>query len=144
MNKLNQLWQSTLQRLPVTLAVLSWASLVISAVGIIATLIVYGTYSPQPGDETVAMNVGVTGVMVGLYFFAFGLFGTMILRGKTWGMSGLVLTHITLLFITITVVKSGQWWLATIFGVVSIVSLALIFSAPSMNWYKQRFVEHRS
>ena len=125
------------------LAVLSWASIVIGVVGIIATIVLYLGYQPQHGDETVQMNVGATGVMVGLYFFAFALFGTMIIQGRTWGVSGLVLTHITLVLITITVIQAGVFWLAMILGVVAVVSLGLIFSPPSMDWYKQRFTDGR-
>ena len=125
------------------LAVLSWASIVIGVVGIIATIVLYLGYQPQHGDETVKMNVGATGVMVGLYFFAFALFGTMIIQGRTWGVSGLVLTHITLVLITITVIQAGVFWLAMILGVVAVVSLALIFSPQSMDWYKQRFTDGR-
>ena len=125
------------------LAVLSWASIVIGVVGIIATIVLYLGYQPQHGDETVKMNVGATGVMVGLYFFAFALFGTMIIQGRTWGVSGLVLTHITLVLITITVIQAGVFWLAMILGVVAVVSLGLIFSPPSMDWYKQRFTDSR-
>ncbi|WP_293790707.1 hypothetical protein [uncultured Corynebacterium sp.] len=141
--KISQWWQRTTDRLPMQLAVLSWASIVIGVVGIIATLVLYVGYKPQQGDETVQMNVGATGVMVGLYFFAFVLFGAMIIQGRTWGMSGLVLTHVTLVLITITVIQSGVFWLAAIFGVVAAVSLALIFSPPSMDWYKQRFADNR-
>lgn len=141
--KISQWWQRTTDRLPMQLAVLSWASIVIGVVGIIATLVLYVGYKPQQGDETVQMNVGATGVMVGLYFFAFVLFGAMIIQGRTWGVSGLVLTHVTLVLITITVIQSGVFWLAAIFGVVAAVSLALIFSPPSMDWYKQRFADNR-
>ena len=141
--KISQWWQRTTDRLPMQLAVLSWASIVIGVVGIIATLVLYIGYKPQQGDETVQMNVGATGVMVGLYFFAFVLFGAMIIQGRTWGVSGLVLTHVTLVLITITVIQSGVFWLAAIFGVVAAVSLALIFSPPSMDWYKQRFADNR-
>lgn len=142
--KISQWWQRTTERLPMQLAVLSWASIIIGVIGIVATIVVYLGYQPQHGDETVKMNVGATGVMVGLYFFAFALFGAMIIQGRTWGVSGLVLTHVTLVFITVTVIKSGVFWLATIFGVIAAVSLALIFSPPSMEWYKQRFVDGRS
>lgn len=141
--KISQWWQRTTDRLPMQLAVLSWASIIIGVVGIIATLVLYVGYKPQQGDETVQMNVGATGVMVGLYFFAFVLFGAMIIQGRTWGVSGLVLTHVTLVLITITVIQSGVFWLAAIFGVVAAVSLALIFSPPSMDWYKQRFADNR-
>ena len=141
--KISQWWQRTTDRLPMQLAVLSWASIVIGVIGIIATIVLYLGYQPQHGDETVKMNVGATGVMVGLYFFAFALFGAMIIQGRTWGLSGLVLTHVTLVFITITVIKASVFWLAAIFGVVAAVSLALIFSPPSMDWYKQRFVDGR-
>lgn len=141
--KISQWWQRTTDRLPMQLAVLSWASIVIGVVGIIATLVLYVGYKPQQGDETVQMNVGATGVMVGLYFFAFVLFGAMIIQGRTWGVSGLVLTHVTLVLITITVIQSGVFWLAAIFGVVAAVSLALIFSPSSMDWYKQRFADNR-
>ena len=141
--KISQWWQRTTDRLPMQLAVLSWASIVIGVIGIIATIVLYLGYQPQHGDETVKMNVGATGVMVGLYFFAFALFGAMIIQGRTWGLSGLVLTHVTLVFITITVIQSGVFWLAAIFGVVAAVSLALIFSPPSMDWYKQRFADNR-
>ena len=112
--KISQWWQRTTDRLPMQLAVLSWASIVIGVVGIIATIVLYLGYQPQHGDETVKMNVGATGVMVGLYFFAFALFGTMIIQGRTWGVSGLVLTHITLVLITITVIQAGVFWLAMI------------------------------
>lgn len=142
--KISQWWQRTTERLPMQLAVLSWASIIIGVIGIVATIVVYLGYQPQHGDETVKMNVGATGVMVGLYFFAFALFGVMIIQGRTWGLSGLVLTHVTLVFITVTVIKAGVFWLATIFGVIAAVSLALIFSPPSMEWYKQRFVDGRS
>ena len=141
--KISQLWQRTTDRLPMQLAVLSWASIVIGVVGIIATIVLYLGYQPQHGDETVKMNVGATGVMVGLYFFAFALFGTMTIQGRTWGVSGLVLTHITLVLITITVIQAGVFWLAMILGVVAVVSLGLIFSPPSMDWYKQRFTDGR-
>ncbi len=141
--KISQWWQRTTDRLPMQLAVLSWASIVIGVVGIIATILLYLGYQPQHGDETVKMNVGATGVMVGLYFFAFALFGTMIIQGRTWGVSGLVLTHITLVLITITVIQAGVFWLAMILGVVAVVSLALIFSPQSMDWYKQRFTDGR-
>ena len=141
--KISQWWQRTTDRLPMQLAVLSWASIVIGVVGIIATIVIYLGYQPQHGDETVKMNVGATGVMVGLYFFAFALFGTMIIQGRTWGVSGLVLTHITLVLITITVIQAGVFWLAMILGVVAVVSLGLIFSPPSMDWYKQRFTDSR-
>lgn len=141
--KISQWWQRTTDRLPMQLAVLSWASIIIGVIGIIATLVLYVGYKPQQGDETVQMNVGATGVMVGLYFFAFVLFGAMIIQGRTWGVSGLVLTHVTLVLITITVIQSGVFWLAAIFGVVAAVSLALIFSPPSMDWYKQRFADNR-
>ncbi|MGJ4138082.1 hypothetical protein [Corynebacterium evansiae] len=141
--KISQWWQRTTDRLPMQLAVLSWASIVIGVVGIIATIVLYLGYQPQHGDETVQMNVGATGVMVGLYFFAFALFGTMIIQGRTWGVSGLVLTHITLVLITITVIQAGVFWLAMILGVVAVVSLGLIFSPPSMDWYKQRFTDSR-
>lgn len=142
--KISQWWQRTTDRLPMQLAVLSWASIMIGVIGIIATTVLYLGYQPQHGDETVKMNVGATGVMVGLYFFAFALFGAMIIQGRTWGLSGLVLTHVTLVFITITVIKASVFWLATIFGVIAAVSLGLIFSPPSMEWYKQRFVDGRS
>ena len=141
--KISQWWQRTTDRLPMQLAVLSWASIVIGVVGIIATILLYLGYQPQHGDETVKMNVGATGVMVGLYFFAFALFGTMIIQGRTWGVSGLVLTHITLVLITITVIQAGVFWLAMTLGVVAVVSLGLIFSPPSMDWYKQRFTDGR-
>lgn len=141
--KISQWWQRTTDRLPMQLAVLSWASIIIGVIGIIATIVLYLGYQPQHGDETVQMNVGATGVMVGLYFFAFVLFGAMIIQGRTWGVSGLVLTHVTLVLITITVIQSGVFWLAAIFGVVAAVSLALIFSPPSMDWYKQRFADNR-
>ena len=141
--KISQWWQRTTDRLPMQLAVLSWASIVIGVVGIIATIVLYLGYQPQHGDETVKMNVGATGVMVGLYFFAFALFGTMIIQGRTWGVSGLVLTHITLVLITITVIQAGVFWLAMILGVVAVVSLALVFSPQSMDWYKQRFTDGR-
>ncbi|MGJ4168260.1 hypothetical protein [Corynebacterium macclintockiae] len=141
--KISQWWQRTTDRLPMQLAVLSWASIIIGVVGIIATIVLYLGYQPQHGDETVKMNVGATGVMVGLYFFAFALFGTMIIQGRTWGVSGLVLTHITLVLITITVIQAGVFWLAMILGVVAVVSLGLIFSPPSMDWYKQRFTDGR-
>ena len=141
--KISQWWQRTTDRLPMQLAVLSWASIVIGVVGIIATIVLYLGYQPQHGDETVKMNVGATGVMVGLYFFAFALFGTMTIQGRTWGVSGLVLTHITLVLITITVIQAGVFWLAMILGVVAVVSLALIFSPQSMDWYKQRFTDGR-
>ena len=142
--KISQWWQRTTDRLPMQLAVLSWASIIIGVIGIIATTVLYLGYQPQHGDETEKMNVGATGVMVGLYFFAFALFGAMIIQGRTWGLSGLVLTHVTLVFITITVIKASVFWLATIFGVIAAVSLGLIFSPPSMEWYKQRFVDGRS
>lgn len=141
--KISQWWQRTTDRLPMQLAVLSWASIIIGVVGIIVTIVLYLGYQPQHGDETVKMNVGATGVMVGLYFFAFALFGTMIIQGRTWGVSGLVLTHITLVLITITVIQAGVFWLAMILGVVAVVSLGLIFSPPSMDWYKQRFTDSR-
>lgn len=129
--------------LPKKLNLLAWSSIAIGVIGIIATVIIYSGYNPVEGDEGVVMNIAVTGVMVGLYFFAFALFGWMILKGKTWGLSGLVLTHVILLIIMFTVSSSGQWWLAIIFGVVAGGSLYLALSKESMEWYKTRFEARR-
>ncbi|UBI07431.1 hypothetical protein LA329_03780 [Corynebacterium falsenii] len=125
--------------LPKQLQILSKLSMTLGVLGIIAAVIIYSGYSPVKGDEAVEMNVAVTGVMVALYFFTFALFGWAITKGKTWGLSGLILTHVILLIITYTVIQSGQWWLAIIFGVLAVGSLYLAFSRPSMEWYKKRY-----
>lgn len=125
--------------LPTQLGILSKLSMAVGVIGVIAAVVIYAGYTPGQGDETVEMNVAVTGVMVALYFFAFALFGWAITKGKTWGLSGLILTHVILLIITFTVIQSGQWWLAIVFGVLAAGSLYLALSRPSMQWYKKRY-----
>lgn len=125
--------------LPQPLKVLSWMSIGVGVTGMIATAVLYATYKPQPGDEGVVINVAATGGMMALYFAMFAVFGAMIVKGKTWGLSGLILTHLILLIITYTIVQSGQYLLAGATGLFAAVCLFLACNPQSMAWYQQRY-----
>ena len=83
-------------KLPSSLAALSVLAILVGAIGLVGAVALYAGYRPIEGDAEVAMNVPVTGVMVGLYFLTFIVFGVLIIKGKTFGHSGLVLTNVIL------------------------------------------------
>ncbi|WP_426721411.1 hypothetical protein [Corynebacterium auriscanis] len=138
---MKDVWMRLTAKLPATLAALSMLAIAIGGIGLVGAVGLYTGYRPIEGDAGVEMNVPVTGVMVGLYFLMFIVFGGLIIKGKTFGHSGLVLTNVILALITVTVVKSGALWLAVPMGLLALVSLALCFHPDSMNWYKTKFQE---
>ena len=140
-DNVKDLWMRLTAKLPSTLAALSVLSMAIGTIGLVGAIALYAGYRPIEGDAGVAMNVPITGVMVGLYFLTFIVFGGLIIKGKTFGHSGLVLTNVILALITVTVVKSGALWLAVPMGLLALVSLALCFHPASMDWYKNKFLE---
>ena len=138
---MKDVWMRLTAKLPSSLAALSVLAIIVGAIGLVGAVALYAGYRPIEGDAEVAMNVPVTGVMVGLYFLTFIVFGVLIIKGKTFGHSGLVLTNVILALITVTVVKSGALWLAVPMGLLALVGLALCFHPDSMNWYKNKFLE---
>lgn len=126
--------------LPKPLQVLVIMSNVIGVIGLIIAAVAYGTYTPDHvGDAAMKMSIPATGVMVGLYFLMFVVFSWLIVRNRTMGFSGLVLTNITLVIISWTMSQAHQWALAGFVFVFSITSLVLLFNPNSMNWYKQAY-----
>lgn len=128
-----------LESVPKPLQVLVLMSNAVGVIGLIAAVILYSTYTPQAEDAQMAMSIPATGVMVGLYFFAFVLFGFLILKQKTMGFSGLVLTNVTLVIISWTISQAGQWVLAIAVFVFAVLSLAMMFNPRSLEWYKEAY-----
>lgn len=126
--------------LPKPLQVLVIMSNLVGLIGLIVAIVAYGTYTPDhAGDAEMKMSVPATGVMVGLYFLMFLVFSLMIVRNRTMGFSGLVLTNITLVIISWTISQAGQWALAGFVFLFSVTSLVLLFNPNSLNWYKQAY-----
>lgn len=124
-----------------SLAVLSVVYIVGGVVLAVGFGISYLTYEQPDTDKDVGMNIGVTGGIVSLFFASFVVLGGAILAGKTWGVSGAIITNVLLLPVDFSLFRSGQYALGVIVALVVLMSFVLVFRADSRQWLDMHYAE---
>lgn len=124
---------------PNPLVILATLSIFGGVVAAIVFGVVYLGYDAPDGDETVEMDMTVTGVIVCAFFLSYVTLGIAVLRGKTWGVSAAVVTTLVLIPVAWSMFTSGQPAYGIALAVLIVLFFGLVFNPTSKEWIDSQY-----
>ncbi|AZA09805.1 hypothetical protein [Corynebacterium pseudopelargi] len=113
--------------------------------GYALVLIIRGLMGKRDASIVYESDQANTAVGYGTAIFFIIVFGTVIFaawrmqQGKRWGRGPVLMLELLLVPITIYMFKAGAWILGIVVGISAVAGLAMLFSAPAVEWASARF-----